>query len=497
MRDSLRASRALAHPVWWVALAALLVNDHVFKGTHALPPVLIGKLSDFAGLLVAPVLLAALLRLRSQRAIALAHLATALVFAGINVSPAFATAFEGLTAHTPWPWTIYVDPTDLLALPMVAVSWAVFIPWMARPVEVAPLLRGGAAILGGWACVATSPAPPSLQFPPSEDRLMIGNHGDEPVLLRVRPLRPDVALDCAAVEADPGALLDQALFDVARTWSLEPGRAVGLEATSGQGGDGCQATWVEGTGIPPRLVFLPEGRWPRRFYPTEAEVIDEDALLAVDDAGWADHPALYTPRPENRDAPTPECALPPAGAGLDWTSPPVAEAHLVAHEVAPDGCHRLELEGAPAWYLCLGGALLPFADGADLSIRRFDDEDGAVLRVHDGATRLTLYRGRADRAPLSGVTVTGDRAEEGCPASADACGQQRLSRQVRIETRATGAWLGSGDSQDLGADHRLDVHVVRAERLPVLDTSCSRLPPIFDPRTDALVELVVTEDIEE
>ena len=79
MRDSLRASRALAHPVWWVALAALLVNDHVFKGTHALPPVLIGKLSDFAGLLVAPVLLAALLRLRSQRAIALAHLATALV----------------------------------------------------------------------------------------------------------------------------------------------------------------------------------------------------------------------------------------------------------------------------------------------------------------------------------------------------------------------------------------------------------------------------------
>jgi hypothetical protein len=58
----------LESPFWWLALVTLLLNDHVLKTAGVLPGVLTGKLSDFAGLVVAPVLLVALLRATSLRA---------------------------------------------------------------------------------------------------------------------------------------------------------------------------------------------------------------------------------------------------------------------------------------------------------------------------------------------------------------------------------------------------------------------------------------------
>jgi hypothetical protein len=64
LRPSFLDPRAgLAHPAWWLALALLALNDHVLKGAGLLPAWLTGKLSDVAGLVVAPVLLAALLML--------------------------------------------------------------------------------------------------------------------------------------------------------------------------------------------------------------------------------------------------------------------------------------------------------------------------------------------------------------------------------------------------------------------------------------------------
>ncbi|MCZ7683483.1 MAG: hypothetical protein M5U28_33725 [Sandaracinaceae bacterium] len=67
-----RASResdaiALRHPLWWASLALLVANDHWLKGADLLPGWLTGKLSDLAGLIVAPVLLSALLRARGPR----------------------------------------------------------------------------------------------------------------------------------------------------------------------------------------------------------------------------------------------------------------------------------------------------------------------------------------------------------------------------------------------------------------------------------------------
>jgi hypothetical protein len=45
---------ALGSPAFWVALAVLALNDHYLEGAGLVPGWLTGKLSDFAGLVVAP-----------------------------------------------------------------------------------------------------------------------------------------------------------------------------------------------------------------------------------------------------------------------------------------------------------------------------------------------------------------------------------------------------------------------------------------------------------
>ena len=52
---------AIRHPLWWLMLVVLVVNDFVLKGSGLLPSIITGKLSDFAGLMVFPLLLAILI----------------------------------------------------------------------------------------------------------------------------------------------------------------------------------------------------------------------------------------------------------------------------------------------------------------------------------------------------------------------------------------------------------------------------------------------------
>ncbi|MBX6387020.1 MAG: hypothetical protein IRZ07_29260, partial [Microbispora sp.] len=55
-RSLATAAAWLGHPATLTAIAVLLVNDHLLK--HLWPGVVTGKLSDVAGMLVAPPLLA-------------------------------------------------------------------------------------------------------------------------------------------------------------------------------------------------------------------------------------------------------------------------------------------------------------------------------------------------------------------------------------------------------------------------------------------------------
>jgi hypothetical protein len=127
------------HPVTLLAVVVLVVNDWVLKPRfHG---GVTGKLSDLAGLAFAPVVLTAAIGLvlhlamrlgarvdpsLSRRRLIAAIAATGAGFAAVKLSPA---AAEWLVAVLSFvrPASIYLDRSDLLCLPMLAVAW-----WIGR-----------------------------------------------------------------------------------------------------------------------------------------------------------------------------------------------------------------------------------------------------------------------------------------------------------------------------------------------------------------------------
>ena len=116
-------------PAPLLAVAVLGLNDHLFKATFH--NALTGKLSDFAGCFVLPLFVSAVLAFLtpfSPRArVTVGALATFALFAPIKSSPRaadlVARALETLGAPLQMgAMHIVADPTDLFALPMVALA---------------------------------------------------------------------------------------------------------------------------------------------------------------------------------------------------------------------------------------------------------------------------------------------------------------------------------------------------------------------------------------
>jgi hypothetical protein len=151
--DQARTS-TLAHPLWLLSLALLVLNDHLFKHEPLLAGTLTGKLSDFAGLVVAPPLLAVLVRARSARARALCLVLVAAGFAAVKVSSSSARALEGVLGLLGIPSRIWVDPTDLIALPSLLLAQRI----MEQAEPMARWASRSALVAGLFACMATSSA---------------------------------------------------------------------------------------------------------------------------------------------------------------------------------------------------------------------------------------------------------------------------------------------------------------------------------------------------
>ena len=142
-RPTILPAEELLHPWPLLAVVVLVVNDRLLKGGGWLPGVVTGKLSDVAGLFFFPLLLTALVRIglwplawahaRRRPALRRWHLAaaiaaTAVVFAAIQLSPwataTWATVVGTLDVTGVFPHvTVTPDPTDLLALPVLALTW--------------------------------------------------------------------------------------------------------------------------------------------------------------------------------------------------------------------------------------------------------------------------------------------------------------------------------------------------------------------------------------
>lgn len=135
------ATRALLGPPALLAIALLVVNDHVLKARA--PGVVTGKLSDLAGLIFFPLFLAAVAEhagLRRGRATVIAAaLATGAGFAAIKLWAPAGDLYRVGLAVLQWPFRalyaaitdsalpalgrahLTADPTDLLVLPVLVV----------------------------------------------------------------------------------------------------------------------------------------------------------------------------------------------------------------------------------------------------------------------------------------------------------------------------------------------------------------------------------------
>ena len=80
------ATRALASAPVVGSIALMAANDHFLKGSGLLPGLVTGKLSDFAFLFFAPIVLAALTRARGFAVLFACYVAPTGLFVAINLS---------------------------------------------------------------------------------------------------------------------------------------------------------------------------------------------------------------------------------------------------------------------------------------------------------------------------------------------------------------------------------------------------------------------------
>ncbi|MET8263377.1 hypothetical protein ABZU92_05205 [Micromonospora arida] len=128
----------LCHPATVFALVLLLVNDHVLKA--AFPGLVTGKLSDVAGLVLAPPLVAVLLTLLVPRLPSRAAAVAGLVAVGVGFAVVKSSGYAAELASSAWtvlagPSLVRADWTDLLTLPALGLAWWSWTRSRRRPVR--------------------------------------------------------------------------------------------------------------------------------------------------------------------------------------------------------------------------------------------------------------------------------------------------------------------------------------------------------------------------
>lgn len=134
----------LRHPIALGAIVVLSINDHLLKAHCA--NAVTGKLSDIAGLVFFPLLLAELWRLLTRRTsqwqIVMACIVTGAGFSAVKLLALPGDAYRWGLAYLQWPFRALIqarlvdvipvqltqDPTDLLALPALGIAL-----WLAGP----------------------------------------------------------------------------------------------------------------------------------------------------------------------------------------------------------------------------------------------------------------------------------------------------------------------------------------------------------------------------
>ncbi len=512
-----RPARALLHPAWLGALAVLVLNDHVLKGSGLLPGVVTGKLSDVAGLIVAPVLFATILRVRSRRGWTMAHVAVGAVFTALQLSPAISAAWSALMQTVAFGWVTTMDPSDLLALPALLVSWHVF----GRPLPTAAAqakhsLELAAATTGVMMCAATSPGPGEPFRASIFTDVYIHNGGDTDMIIRVRTLAPEVDLDCSRVADDPGRLLQTSLFGDVQSWTVAPGVNHGLLFNNEWDRDEsmareCNVVLFEADNVPARIVFWNDGDPAAHTVEGEGLFPDDPGLIEIgfDDEGRGRYLSgeRFLSAPVSAPPISGECGPQADGERLAWSGIATGTWTLLAMDLGLDGCWALDLSrggNEDRMYLCAPMGQLPFAVGDQLEIdsdlvgeaqgeptsvdvRHYDATSGALLG------RVQLVRS-AQLGDIDELTF-GVVPDFSCDYAAEpVCGTVARAASLTVYADAYGsAQLRPGDAAPRleGPDgSAYEVYLAHAQERVVLDPECAEGPDTLG--TDLEVAVVFT-----
>jgi hypothetical protein len=474
---------SLGHPIFLVALALLVSNDHVLKGSGLLPGVVTGKLSDLAGMIVAPVLVASLVGPYSLARRVAAFALVAALFAAVKLSAGAAALAEIAMGAIGVPWELWADPTDLamlaIALPLAEL--------VVRHAERGRVLfagegsrhaRTGLAALSALACVGTSvPEPAPLSF---NATAYVVNRTTEPFDLRVRWLAANVR--CEMIRDSYELALGREAFGSAVAFRIEPDHTIPLDRQAlrfGFESDGsidaalsqprtpnaCDAVLIEGEGVRSTIVFLEGGTvesvaehlLPDAVQPSTAG----ELALTMTAAGFDLVPARIEPRPFIADIGASSCSAPVA---YDWSVPAESLANYAVKELdaTPDGCTRIVLEqpaeDVPRYvearretiYLCVPGTAAAFELGDRITISPLAQDGVAgvhLLRARGSRVAAELYLFRATFGDLTTISVDAfELAVEpsACDGERDACGA--YGERGRVSMRGREGTLAPGES---------------------------------------------------
>jgi hypothetical protein len=485
---------------WWAALGLLVLNDHVLKGAHVLPATLTGKLSDLAGLVVAPVLAVALVRARTRAARLAVFALVAAVFTAIKTSPAMSDLYVralgalGITARN------VCDPTDLVALLVLPLAWSLT---LSRTLSSPPsprrergaggvrswLDRAGVA-LGGVACMATSQTTPPGTASWNTDAFVV-NRTRDPIDLRIRWV--SAAMDCTRVARDPEAILRREMFSAQPvTFRIDPSETFPLDriaaAMAGAGAGtpsqmtprACDAVLLQADGLPTTGVFWQSGT-SQRVPVTLAEGETTSALGVTLETNNAELRASATRSSIRTFALATEarvCATTATryevGEDLFSNTAITGSGRLTLRAIdrLPDGCTRLEGDDQQGntrrMYVCVPPEAMPFAVGEVLNIDRGQIYSGRVYTFDSGRRRLRVFSSVvwSSRAMFDNVAISFG-ASPTCGTHAT-CGAYAERHNLLIE--GASAPLSAGMSVSVG---RATVYLGRAERVAVAPDVCT------------------------
>ena len=463
--------KSISHPLWGLSLAVLLANDHALKGAGIVPSWVTGKLSDLAGYFLFPTLLATVLRVRSRRGLLLCHLLTVGLLLLTELSPAFCEWLLAVSGHRLWP-----DPTDLVALVSIGLSWRILVPLALRPESprvVGDRRRKVMVMLGAVATVATSPRPPRdgqlVQNWDQSTEVFIENNRGQSLQVRLSAPREDIEYDCEAALSRPQELFSATQFSVVRHVTLSNGDTLPLSGFNLKQRAGCNVIWIAAEGSPEFLAVWRSGSFASGNNPTTA-----GGHTRILDGTLEGTEGLLTPAPSTEPSPiSPQCEASSPDSLPAWSSTlPASGPHTLRQILrGSDGCDVLVLAQGSAesrFTLCSEPVVFPFAVGDSLRFSlAADASDGLVVSGQSAGKTVSLSLVRH----ATGLPST--RMSPPCPVARATCGAGEAVRVQVPTTLGISRALARGEQETYSmGSQSVTVHVRRAEQVLLNDLRC-------------------------